>query len=413
MTSLPREVPQRLQHLAHPVSAYDICLRLEESLELAVDNDDVGNNLVYIRILGYLIHYVPTDLGLRKIVEEISSCVDDSAILAVGQLYYDHYIRAFRANRAHIPTPPNHPSRPSFDRIQDMIDATLQEAPQSHAQAKKYALVRDGYRCVVTGKYDTHSVKMIQELKEMVDLDPSARGESTQCAHIFSKSTNSSIEPDSAKREYATTIPPFGNVMTLALVRDGYRCVVTGKYDTHSVKMIQELKEMVDLDPSARGESTQCAHIFSKSTNSSIEPDSAKVCPLSLLSLNSRCRLPTPPFGNVMTLVPGFHMDFDQLYIWFVATKEMNRYKLEASDPFFLRSYPEFVTFTTPDSKKLPVPSPTYLAIHAACAKVAHLSGAAACIDKFYQDMEDRKTLDPDGASANMLEHASTSLIWI
>jgi len=109
---------------------------------------------------------------------------------------------------------------------------------------------------------------------------------------------------------------------------------------------------------------------------------------------------------NVMTLVPGFHMDFDRLDIWFIATKEMNRYKLEASDPSFLRSYPDFVTFTTSDPEKLPVPSPTYLVIHAACAKVAHLSGAAACIDKFYQDMEDGKTLDPNGASANMLEHA-------
>ena len=65
-----------------------------------------------------------------------------------------------------------------------------------------------------------------------------------------------------------------------ALIRDGYRCVVTGKYDTRSVKMIRELKEMVDLDPSARRESTQCAHIFSESTNSSIEPGSAKVRPI-------------------------------------------------------------------------------------------------------------------------------------
>ncbi|KXN80817.1 hypothetical protein AN958_07253 [Leucoagaricus sp. SymC.cos] len=316
MTSLPRDVPLRLRHLAHVVSAYDICLRLEKSLQLAIDNgDDIGNNPVYVRILGYLIHYVPTDLGLRKIVEEISSCVDDSAILAVGQMYYDHYIRAFRANKAHIPMS-NHASRSSFDRIQEMIDATLQEAPQSHAQAKKYVL------------------------KEMVDLDPSTKGEATQCAHIFSESTNASIELGSAKREYAAT-------MWAVMHCFGY-------------------EELPD------------------------ELNGSKVHRLE----------------NVMTLVPGFHRDFDHLNIWFVATKEMNRYKLEASDPFFLRSYPEFVIFTTPDPEKLPVPSPTYLAIHAACAKVAHLSGAAVCIDKFYQDMEDQKTLDPNGASAGTLEHA-------
>jgi hypothetical protein len=83
-----------------------------------------------------------------------------------------------------------------------------------------------------------------------------------------------------------------------------------------------------------------------------------------------------------------------------------NRYKLEAADPVLLRGYPENFTFTTPDQDKFPVPSPIYLAIHAACAKVAHLSGAAECIDKLYREMDDRTTLDPDGASASMLEHA-------
>lgn len=77
-----------------------------------------------------------------------------------------------------------------------------------------------------------------------------------------------------------------------------------------------------------------------------------------------------------MTLVPGFHADFDELMVWFVATDEENKYTLQATDPTILRGYPEYVTFTTPDTVNLPVPSPTYLAIHAACAKVAHLSGA-------------------------------------
>ena len=64
------------------------------------------------------------------------------------------------------------------------------------------------------------------------------------------------------------------------------------------------------------------------------------------------------------------------------------------------------MTFTTPDQDRLPVPSPTYLAIHAACANVAQLSGAAECIDKHYRDMDDGRTLASDGASASMLEHA-------
>jgi len=90
--------------------------------------------------------------------------------------------------------------------------------------------------------------------------------------------------------------------------------------------------------------------------------------------------------------------------------EKVNTYKLEAIMPEFLNDYPPYVTFTTPDQEKLPVPSPTYLAIHAACTKVAHLSGARECIDKLYRDMEGSLTLAPDGSSALMLEHAISEL---
>jgi len=84
----------------------------------------------------------------------------------------------------------------------------------------------------------------------------------------------------------------------------------------------------------------------------------------------------------------------------------MNKYKLEVAHSWTIQGYPKFVTFTMPDKDKLPVPSPMYLAIHAACAKVAHLSGAAKCINKFSRDMDISKTLAPDGTSTSMLEHA-------
>ena len=86
---------------------------------------------------------------------------------------------------------------------------------------------------------------------------------------------------------------------------------------------------------------------------------------------------------------------------------EENRYKLDSpKDGFFTRGFPKYVTFTTPDPVKYPVPSRKYLEIHAACAKVAHLSGAGECIDRHLEDEEDRQTLDPDGGSADLLDHA-------
>lgn len=43
-----------------------------------------------------------------------------------------------RANRGRAPTPSNHASHPSFDRITDMVNNALVDAPQSHARAKQH-----------------------------------------------------------------------------------------------------------------------------------------------------------------------------------------------------------------------------------------------------------------------------------
>ncbi|PPQ90223.1 hypothetical protein CVT25_001764 [Psilocybe cyanescens] len=194
MTSLPHKLPQRLQHLAHVVNAYDICLKLEDSLQLAVnDGNDIGRNLIYIHILGYLIHHVPTEIGLGNISQEINLCYNNSTILALAQILYSH-----------TPTPSDDASPPSFDTIQDMTNMTLQKTPQSYAQAKAYALIL--YHCVMTGTYDVFLVETIQKLATMYKSDTSARLGFTQCAHIFSASTNLSMEPGSAKQQYASTL---------------------------------------------------------------------------------------------------------------------------------------------------------------------------------------------------------------
>jgi len=102
-TPLPTEVPFRVQNVAHVKSAYNICRRLESSLMIIYDKLDfkktaerevVRMQLVYIRILGYMIHYTPTDRGMKAVVEEISSSMTDDALLACGRHYYDHYIWA-------------------------------------------------------------------------------------------------------------------------------------------------------------------------------------------------------------------------------------------------------------------------------------------------------------------------------
>jgi len=65
---------------------------------------------------------------------------------------------------------------------------------------------------------------------------------------------------------------------------------------------------------------------------------------------------------------------------------------------------PDTVTFTT-THPRLSLPDPRYLRVHAACAKVANLSGAGECIDKIIGDLEDIRVLAADGSSADVLNY--------
>ncbi|KAF8489045.1 hypothetical protein BU17DRAFT_72767 [Hysterangium stoloniferum] len=70
---------------------------------------------------------------------------------------------------------------------------------------------------------------------------------------------------------------------------------------------------------------------------------------------------------------------------------------------------PELITFQS-KYEHLPLPDPRYLEIHAACARVCHLSGAAEYINKYEREMEDIQVLSTDGASADILHYALQSL---
>jgi hypothetical protein len=64
------------------------------------------------------------------------------------------------------------------------------------------------------------------------------------------------------------------------------------------------------------------------------------------------------------------------------------------------------VTFASPDLSVVPYTSPELLALHATCAKVAHLSGAGEYIDQFDLDTDDLEVLATDGSSSAILTHA-------
>jgi hypothetical protein len=65
------------------------------------------------------------------------------------------------------------------------------------------------------------------------------------------------------------------------------------------------------------------------------------------------------------------------------------------------KNIPPTVEFKTPDPERLPLPDPRLLHLHATCAEVAHLSGAAKYIEDTLDSMDEGAmgVLAEDGSS--------------
>ncbi|KAI6156292.1 hypothetical protein EDD17DRAFT_1704602 [Pisolithus thermaeus] len=323
-------------------SAYNICLDLERWIQREADlGVEMEKAMICCRILGYLFHHFPSR-DIKPFVREIvTTGGQPEELLKLGKRFYAYFVKLFMSYKRITPAPSSHPSRWSVDNLVEKIKTELNGAPQNHKTAKKLALIRDGFQCVVTKVYDDRIASSNKTLEQAV-IDGAPKG-ITQCAHIFPESINNKIESGSNKENYAATV-------WAVLDRLGYR-------------------------------------------NPRQDLDGASIHRL----------------DNVMTMEVSVHDDFDRLKIYFTATEVPNRYKLEAVRDYFLANRPRYVTFSTPDAEKYPLPNPTYLAIHATCAKVAHLPGAAEHIEEVLERMEDTRVLAEDGGSSEVLYTAILS----
>ncbi|KAK0216735.1 hypothetical protein EDD85DRAFT_798168 [Armillaria nabsnona] len=318
---------------ANDISAYNVCLEFENSV--------TSNNhaLIHARVLGYLIIHSPSRTALHEVVKVIHSCAGDHSKLSqLGQTFIDYFIRPFKKFKGRTPASSDHPSRPSFDVLKRDLRSKIREAPKTHKEAKDLALVRDGFRCVVTGVYDQNTVG---ETSASLDEIGEAGTVYTQCTHIVPESPYFNVsgqDPNNTKLDYAASV-------SAVLKHFGYDVNQLSGAKVHSLY-------------------------------------------------------------NVMTMDSNVHDWFDRLGIWFEKTNAANCYKVQNLYPQYRRRLPTEVTFTTSDQENLPVPSEAFLTLHAACAKVAHLSGAAEYIDKSDRDVEDLSVLAYDGSSGEALKSA-------
>ncbi|EFI27089.1 hypothetical protein CC1G_15218 [Coprinopsis cinerea okayama7 len=116
---------------------------------------------------------------------------------------------------------------------------------------------------------------------------------------------------------------------------------------------------------------------------------------------------------NVMALSLEVHEPFESLVFWLVPSTahpdwQPNTYDIQSLYPPELLRLPKTVRFESSDPERLPLPNPRCLEIHAACAKVAHLSGAAEYLENVLRGYEETRVLAEDGTSAELLSHLLT-----
>ena len=82
------------------------------------------------------------------------------------------------------------------------------------------------------------------------------------------------------------------------------------------------------------------------------------------------------------------------------------KYKVNfAPGNWYFRTSVTFQAHTLPNGKKIEPPSPQLIALHAACAKIAHMSGAAEHLEETFRDTEPLPVMTAPNA-ANELVHA-------
>ncbi|GJE94029.1 hypothetical protein PsYK624_101970 [Phanerochaete sordida] len=311
-------------------------------------------DLMHARVIGFLMIALHDFRGTLKLsaIKQVSKGVRspltgqvDSAVYELGEMYRVHLLRAFRKSKGSLPPPSQHPSRPSFTTLEDMLKDALDGSGKDHESVKNRALARDGFCCMLSGNYgyDRTSVSRLPELKQSA-----LRMVTTNCCYILSESTLQNVDPEDPEcndnREY------------------------TGK--------VLSVLESFGLGSLVRSVST----------------------------LNGIHHL-----SNVLTMSMQLHDLFDDLSLWLEGTGTPHEYNICVSDQLLMpsdikeRTVRFWVHVKDVDEETLPLPDPALLALHAACARAVNMSGAAEYMDKIDCDAEDLQVLAEDGSSSGIL----------
>ncbi|KAJ7164800.1 hypothetical protein C8R43DRAFT_988552 [Mycena crocata] len=276
-------------------------------------------------------------------------------------MYLDLLICSFRTNTTKYPPPSNHPSRPSMDQLDDMLTDAIQASGADHGSARTRALARDGYHCMLSNTIDKQSFQKHPAVKELGKKSGAAVHPIHAC-HIFNESLLERIDPTD---EYP--------------------------HQRHHGGAALRILKMFGL-----------SNVVERLMTISINEAAAAAGVHDLI--------------NIISLHHSLHAAFDDLKVAFEPTADgvPNKYDIFFAYPELTYGYlglkhqVELTNFAgnrkfKSAHKQLPLPDPQLLALHAVCARVAHMSGAGEVLDEFDREVEEMRVFARDGASANLL----------
>ncbi|KAB5588436.1 HNH endonuclease [Ceratobasidium theobromae] len=288
-------------------------------------------------ILGWMLIHAPSNEGRAQVAQDINAATNNEKVLEVGEYLESYFVDYFKhVSKKHSSTPSTHPSRPELEAVRQEIINGLVPAPTNHGKSKDQALIRDNYRCMLSGAVDLYCAETNTDLQDEFLSNPLFKSGSTECCHILPQYLTQKITTDESKE-----IPS-----AILLVLQQFGGVVPNELRGIGIHHLR----------------------------------------------------------NIMTLRDDIHTNFDALRIWLEPVEgQEHQYRLGRRFPFAYPDLPDVHNFVTA-REELSLPDRRYLALHAACAKVVHMSGAAEFIDKLLRGAEDTKVLSEDGSSSQLLE---------